>query len=417
MRKQRILAAGLAAVLALSLAACGGGTDETPEEEESNPGVAVQVEEIGADTIYTENTVSGQIVTEEQATVMAAINAKCEAVYFEAGDEIKAGQAICKVDLDSTLTSYGAVDISYQSAIQSYNDQAAVFEKQIALLEKNVSDLKELFEIGAASQAEIDQAELQLETTVATKNSTLSQLEAGMQNYKSNLEQISSSLENIDSRGNILSPVSGTILTLNAVKGGFVSTAAPVAVIDGVDQLKLAVQVSEALMPKLAAGDTASVTVSAAGQAFEAPIRSIDRSANPQTKLYAVTLGLPAETEGLTAGMFADVTFHTDVSENTIVVPTEAVLTRGETQYVFVVENDTAKYVEVSTGLTGNGVTEILTGLSAGQKLVTVGQAYLNDGDPVRIVSGGDAPAEAPAEDTPEAGEAAAPEDGASGEE
>ena len=417
MRKQRILAAGLAAVLALSLAACGGGTDETPEEEESNPGVAVQVEEIGADTIYTENTVSGQIVTEEQATVMAAINAKCEAVYFEAGDEIKAGQAICKVDLDSTLTSYGAVDISYQSAIQSYNDQAAVFEKQIALLEKNVSDLKELFEIGAASQAEIDQAELQLETTVATKNSTLSQLEAGMQNYKSNLEQISSSLENIDSRGNILSPVSGTILTLNAVKGGFVSTAAPVAVIDGVDQLKLAVQVSEALMPKLAAGDTASVTVSAAGQAFEAPIRSIDRSANPQTKLYAVTLGLPAETEGLTAGMFADVTFHTDVSENTIVAPTEAVLTRGETQYVFVVENDTAKYVEVSTGLTGNGVTEILTGLSAGQKLVTVGQAYLNDGDPVRIVSSGDAPAEAPAEDTPEAGEAAAPEDGASGEE
>ena len=170
-------------------------------------------------------------------------------------------------------------------------------------------------------------------------------------------------------------------------------------------------------MPKLAAGDTASVTVSAAGQAFEAPIRSIDRSANPQTKLYAVTLGLPAETEGLTAGMFADVTFHTDVSENTIVAPTEAVLTRGETQYVFVVENDTAKYVEVSTGLTGNGVTEILTGLSAGQKLVTVGQAYLNDGDPVRIVSGGDAPAEAPAEDTPEAGEAAAPEDGASGEE
>ena len=87
-------------------------------------------------------------------------------------------------------------------------------------------------------------------------------------------------------------------------------------------------------------------------------------------------------------GMFADVTFHTDVSENTIVVPTEAVLTRGETQYVFVVENGAAKYVEVLTGLTGNGVTEVLSGLSAGQQLVTVGQAYLSDGDPVRIVSG-----------------------------
>lgn len=388
MTKKKILAAGLAAILALSLAGCGGKAGETPEET-VNPGVAVQVEKIGADTIYTENTVSGQIVTEEQTTVMVAVNAKCEAVYFETGDEIKAGQAICKVDLDSTLTSYGAADVSYQSAIQSYNDQSAVFEKQIALCEKNVSDLKELFEIGAASQMEIDQAELQLQSAVAQRNSTLSQLEAGMQSYKANLEQIASSLENIDAQGNILAPASGTLLTLNAVEGGFVSTAAPVAVIDGVNRLKLSVQVSEALMPKLSAGDTAGVAVSAIGQTFEASIRSIDRSANPQTKLYAVTLDLPAELEDLTAGMFADVTFHTDVSEDTIVVPTEAVLTRGGTQYVFVVENNsTAKYVEVTTGLTGGGMTEILTGLEAGQTLVTVGQAYLNDGEAVRIVSG-----------------------------
>lgn len=389
MMRKRFLAMGLVAALALSLAACGGETDETPQEEQASPGVAVQVEEIAADTIYTENTVSGQIVTEEQTTVMVAVNAKCEAVYFDAGDEIRAGQAICKVDLDSTLSSYGAADISYQSAIQSYNDQAEVFEKQIALYEKNVSDLKELFEIGAASQMEIDQAELQLQSAIAQRNSTLSQLEAGMQSYKSNLEQLSSSLENIDARGNILAPVSGTILTLNAVKGGYVSTAAPVAVIDGVEQLKLVVQVSEALMPKLSAGDAADVTVSAIGQTFEATTRSIDRSANAQTRLYTVTLALPAEVEGLVSGMFADVTFHTDVSENTIVVPTEAILTRGETQYVFVVENNsTAKYVEVTVGLTGNGVTEILSGLEAGQMLVTVGQAYLNDGDPVRIVIG-----------------------------
>ncbi len=418
MTKNRILAAGLAAALALSLAACGGGADEAPEEtEEPNPGVAVQVEEIRQDTIYTENTVSGQIVTEEQTTVMAAVNAKCEAVFFKAGDEIRAGQAICRVNLDSTLTNYGAADVSYQSAIQSYNDQSAVFEKQIALLEKNVSDLKELYEIGAASQLEIDQAELQLQSTVAQRNSTLSQLEAGMQNYKANLEQLSSSLENIDARGNILAPASGTILTLNAVEGGFVSTAAPVAVIDGVEQLKLSVQVSEALMPKLAAGDAADITVSAVSQTFKASIRSIDRSANPQTRLYTVTLSLPAEAEGLTAGMFADVTFHTDMSENTIVVPTEAVLTRGETQYVFVVENNTAKYVEVTTGLTGNGVTEVLSGLEAGQLLVTVGQAYLNDGDPVRIVSGAETPAPAEADGSGEKAAASGDGNGPSGEE
>ena len=86
--------------------------------------------------------------------------------------------------------------------------------------------------------------------------------------------------------------------------------------------------------------------------------------------------------------MFADVTFFTDLSQNTVVVPTEAILTSGGVQYVYVVEDGTARYVEISTGLTGNGVTEVTSGLSAGQQLVTVGQAYLHEGDSVRVVSG-----------------------------
>ena len=53
-------------------------------------------------------------------------------------------------------------------------------------------------------------------------------------------------------------------------------------------------------------------------------------------------------------------------------------------------EDGSAKYVEVTTGLTGSGVTEITSGLEAGQTLVTVGQAYLADGDSVRIVGGED---------------------------
>ncbi|MCI9555056.1 MAG: efflux RND transporter periplasmic adaptor subunit [Oscillibacter sp.] len=409
MTRNKILAALLAAALALSLAACGGGTDETPEEEPAAAGVAVQVETIGADTIYTENTVSGQLTAEEQSTIMVAVSAKCTAVYAEAGDEVKAGETLCTLDLGSTLSSYNAAGISYRSAVQSYNDQSAVFEKQIALAEKNVRDLKELFEIGAASQMEIDQAELQLQSAVAQRNSTLSQLEAGMQNALSNVEQLDTVLENVDARGNVVAPISGTLVTMNAAEGSFISNTMPLAVIDGAEQMKAVVQVSEALVPKLSAGDNASVSVSAANRSFEAVIRSVERAANMQTRLYTVTLSLPSGTDGLLAGMFADVTFHTDVSENTIVVPTEAVLTRGETQYVFVVEDGAAKYVEVTTGLTGNGVTEVLTGLESGQMLVTVGQAYLSDGDPVRIVPGGDA--SAPAADT-EAGGDPAFEDG-----
>ena len=384
MKRNRITALLLTAVLVLSLTACGG--KETVEEVPP-AGTAVQVVTVTQGSIATENKVSGKISADNESTIIVATSAKCTAVYANAGDEVSAGDVICTLDLGSTLSSYNAATISYNSSVQSYQDQKAVFDAQINLYQKNVDDLKALFEIGAASQVEIDQAELQLKSAIATRNSTLSQLEAGMQSAKSNVEQLSTALENVDSKGNVIAPISGTLVTMNAVENSFVSTSMPVAVIDGADQMKVVVSVSETLVPKLAAGDTADVYISSIDQSFTATIRSVERAANVQTKLYTVTLGIPADVTGLLSGMFADVTFHTDVSENTIVVPTEAILTSNDVQYVYVVENDTARYVEVTTGLTGSGVTEITSGLTAGEQLVTVGQAYLADGDPVRIVT------------------------------
>ena len=305
----------LSLTLLFSLTACGGEEAPVEEEEEGSSGVAVQVQAVVSDTIYAEQTVSGKLETEDEATVMVAANAKCTATYVETGDMVRAGQALCKLDLTSTQTSYEAASISYAASLQSYQDQEAVFAKQIALYEKNLQDLQELKEIGAAAQIEIDQAELQLQSTIATRNSTLSQLEAGMQNTKANMEQLETVLDNVDASGNVISPASGTLIQFSAVEGGFVSTAAPVAVIDAVDQLKITVSVSEALVPKLTVGAEAEVTISAVGETFTAPIRSIDRSANPQTRLYNVTLSAPSSISGLLAGMFADVTFHTDFSE------------------------------------------------------------------------------------------------------
>lgn len=391
MNQKRILSLALAAAMALSLTACGSKSDSSSSADDTPTGVAVQVQPVTADTISTENKVSGKVISDNESSVFVASSAKCTAVYVDAGDMVSAGQKLCTLDLASTISSYNAANISYNSAVQSYQDQKNVFDSQIALYTKNVNDLKALKEIGAASQTEIDQAQLQLESAQATKNSTLSQLEAGMQSYKSNVEQLSTVLENVDGAGNVIAPISGTLVSLNAEENAFVSPSMPVAVIDGVDQMKISVSVSEALVPKLTIGDSVDITVSAASQTFAGTIRSVEQAANAQTKLYTVTVSVPSDVSGLLSGMFADVTFHTDTASGAIVVPTESILTSGSTQYVYVVQDDnTAKYIEVTTGLTGNGVTEVTSGLSAGQQLVTVGQSYLSDGAAVRVVSGED---------------------------
>lgn len=381
--KVRRLSVLLLAAMLLGLTGCGAAQ----EEETAPAGTPVQVQTVQRDTISSENKVSGKVISDDQRTIALGSAVKCTAVHAQAGDTVEAGEAICTLDIDSIQASYNAAAISYESSAQSYRDNTAVFSDQITLYQKNVSDLQALYAIGAASQTEIDQAELTLKNAIATRNATLSQLEAAMQNYKSTLEQLDTVLENVDGGGNVIAPISGTLAAMNAVENETLSAALPVAVIDAADQMKVVVSVSEAMVTKLAIGDSVDVSVSAAGTDFTATIRSVERTANPQTQLYSVTLTVPEDVEGLLSGMFADVTFYTDISADAVVVPTEAILADGGTQYVYVVEGDTARYVQVETGLTGAGVTEITTGLSGGEQLVTVGQAYLTDGAAVRVVS------------------------------
>lgn len=379
MKLKRLAALGLTLTMTLSLAACGG---ETTQQETAPAGIAVQVETVLPDTIYAENKVSGKIAADDEVSIMLTTAAKCTAVYVQAGDEVQEGDVICTLDMGSALATYNAARSGYNSAVQQYQ----AYEKQLSLAADNVANTKALFEIGAASRLEVDQAELSYENAVAGRG----QLEAAVQNAKSGLEQLDSAMEHVDSDGNLIAGISGTLVTMTAVEGAYVSNTMPVVTIVGNQEMKVTASVSEALVPKLSAGGTADVYVSALDQTFSATIRSVDRSASMQTQLYTVVLELPADAEGLLSGMFADVTFHTDMSENAIVIPTQAILTSNDVQYVYVVEDDVARYTEVTTGLTGSGVTEVLSGLKEGQQLVTVGQAYLADGEAVRIVSGED---------------------------
>lgn len=366
MKHTRTISTVLAAAMILSLAACQSG-EEDSSQTDVPPAWRFRWRRYPARPSPQRTRCLAKVVADGQESILWLSMPSVPLSMWRPGDTVSAGEKICTLDMASTLSSYNAANISYSSAVQSYQDQKAVFDSQIALYEKNLSDLKALKEIGAASQLEIDQAELQLESAVATRNSTLSQLEAGMQSYKSNVEQLATVLENVDSGGNVISPVAGTVVTLNATEGGYVSASMPVAVVEGVDTMKVQVSVSEALVPKLGQGDEADVTISSLGVSTVGTIRGIEKAANAQTKLYTVTVALDEDIEGLLSGMFADVTFHTDTSADAVVVPTEAILTSGSTQYAFVVEDGVAKYTEVTIGLTGNGVTEVTSGLSEGQ--------------------------------------------------
>ena len=223
----RIPALLLTVLTVLTLTACGGQED-VPQEA---AGLAVQVETVLPGSIATENRVSGQVSADNSSTILISSTAKCTAVYFQAGDLVEAGDVLCTLDLGSSLASYSAARISYDAAVQSYQDQKVVLDRQVQLAADNVANTQALFEIGAASQLEVDQAQVNYDTAVASRNSTLAQLEASIENARSGLDQLDTALENVDSSGNVIAPLSGTLATMNAVEGSFISTSTPLAII------------------------------------------------------------------------------------------------------------------------------------------------------------------------------------------
>ncbi|MEG1999912.1 MAG: efflux RND transporter periplasmic adaptor subunit [Evtepia sp.] len=388
MTKRTFLTA-LTLLMLFAFAGCGEAEPTTAEPVDER--IAVEVQTVTLGNISTENSISGKIVSEKDTSVYVTLSTRCDDVYVKVGDTVKAGQIICKLDLSTTLDNYEAASLNYENAVRSYDEQSALLNQQVAQCEKNLNDTKELLAIGAASQSEVDAAQMTLNSTMVTRNSTLSQLQVGMLNYKSSMDQLAATLKDIDGNGNVIAPASGTIRTLTAAKNSFVAPSAAVVVIDSTSDMKVSVPVSEALIAKLKVGDTANVSVSAIGAKFDSKITAIEKAANQTTQLYGVSLAIPNEVKGLLSGMFVEAVFYTDSRADTVIIPTESILIAAEGQYVVILdENKVAKRIPVETGLIGNGVTEVTAGLAGGETLVTVGQSYLSDGDGVRIVAGSD---------------------------
>lgn len=383
--KKRIISLCLALGALFLLAGCG--EEEEPEAEDQT--TAVEIATVSRGTISAENTVSGQVVSGGQESVYVALSVRCTAVNVEVGDTVSAGQTLCTLDIAATQANYNTASLSYAKAQQSYADQSALLAQQVAQAEKNLSDTQALFELGAASQAEVDNAQLALDSAKASMTVTLDQLEVSMQNYRATMEQIRASLANIGSGGQVTAPISGTVISLSAAENGFVSPSAPIATIESTSDMEVQVGVAESLIGKLQVGGQVTVTVDSAQTSFQGTIHALDTSPDANTHLYTVTIKIPpSSARGLLSGMFASVVFYTDTQNDVVIVPTEAIQTGMDGQYVYTLDQDNiAHRVVVETGLVGDGVTEITSGLSGGEVLVTVGQFYLSEGAAVRVVS------------------------------
>jgi macrolide-specific efflux system membrane fusion protein len=138
--------------------------------------------------------------------------------------------------------------------------------------------------------------------------------------------------------------------------------------------LEVTASFSESDAAKIKLGQAGTITVSALpNKQLAAHVVAIDTSGTSSSGVvtYTVTMALDRTVAGLKPGMSANATVTTGERDNVLNVPNAAVTGTGSTATVKVLKSGVQSTVNVVTGLKGDSTTEIVSGLTAGQQVVT----------------------------------------------
>lgn len=172
----------------------------------------------------------------------------------------------------------------------------------------------------------------------------------------------------------IVAPIDGLITKINYKVGESVSGADEVIKLLS-PHYEISVDVSETDIAKIQLGQQVSMTLDAFGEdiKFSGKVFNIDPGAtNVQDVVYyRVKISLDDSDKPIKPGMTANVSILTDKRENTLFIPSRAVITDGAEKQVKILQNNQAVTTTVKLGIKGDdGKVEITEGLSAGQEII-----------------------------------------------
>lgn len=317
-------------------------------------------------------TLSGKVEADKEAAVVVTTPAKVTAIYVKAGDTVRKGQVLFSLDKTDVMTSYNQAAAVYQIAKAGYETNIKNYETA----KKNYSNMQQLFELGAVSQSELDQAAL-----LAS--------DATLQTYKGQFAQATAAYESAQKAladMDVKAPMDGILSALDVKIGSTVSSAAPPAKVVDYSKVFVTVSITQNEINQVTRGQKVRVDVPSASLKVTGIIDSLSPAANAQGK-YTLKTYIDNASGVIKPGMFANVSLAIAGKENVLAVPTDAVIFHGGKNVVYIVNGQTAVEKTVTTGLESGTETEIVSGLSEGDVIIVTGQSFIQDGSEIKVVT------------------------------
>lgn len=372
--------------MALAMAgtfACGGGEEETEEAAAGNqrggrPGmgamartgasIPVEVKTVGRGNIAATLLTYTSLEAERHVDVVSRTQGLVKSILVEEGDRVEEGQPLAQLDTD-------ALELTLQEREVNMNS-----------LESNYSRSQELLEQELLSSQEFEQTKFQYE--------------AARTQYESAKLQLA--------YATIRSPFAGIVTERLIEVGNLVNANDVVFRTADLDPLLARIYVPEKDIGQVRAGQSVRINVEGSDQTHTGRVARISPIVDPQSGTVKVTVEIRARRGTLRPGMFTTVNLVIAIHEDVLQVEKKALVAEAEGSYAFLFQNGTAEKRLLEIGIAEGDYMEVISGLSDGDSIITVGQEGLRNGAPVRIAGqippvaegSGGASSEAPAAST-----------------
>ena len=307
--------------------------------------VTVEMAEVTASELASSVRAVGTLEAEASATLRAEVPGQIIAVHFDEGQPLEKGAPLYSVE--ATVLE------------AEVNEARANAERSEAALKR----ADELFAKQLISGTDYDAARANYNVDVARLRSSRARL----------------------SKTVIKAPFDGFVGIRRINIGDYATIGQQLVDVVQLDPLRVAFSVPETLLPKVQPGQPVSVFVDAyPDETFTGKITAVAPKTDVQGHSLEVRASLPNTELKLRPGLFVRIDVSLGVKQDAIVIPEQAIWPLGQEKIVYVVEDGQAFQRTVRIGERKPGAVEILTGLEAGEVIVTAGQMKLFEGASVQ---------------------------------
>ena len=313
-----------------------------------NAGVPVRVQTVKAENVRTQFSAVGNIMAMEEAELRSEVSGKITELYIKEGSKVKKGALLVKIN-----------DADLRAQLKKLQSEANTAKAQLERLQA-------LIALRGVSQEEVDRASSTLDAARADIEGVYAQI----------------------AKTEIRAPFDGTIGLRYVSPGSYVTPASPIAVIQQADRIKLDFSIPERYASRISVGDSVFFTFEGNERTYTGNIYATEPKIDLATRTLRVRAVCDNPGGKILPGTFAKVALVLR-SQESIMVPSEAVVPDLKGKKVYIVKGGKAVAVPVEAGQRTESSVEILSGLSPGDSLITEGLMQLRPDTPVKIMKGG----------------------------